>query len=642
MAFNSDITPGAPPLLWSDVHEAFIKVNENFDILVATIGNGSGLTPLNFETLDTSVSPSADQTYQLGDQLHRWKSVHTGVWSEVPGSELNGLWAGAAHIKGYQSVDENNNSIWIVDLPLGSKVNGNLIIDPDKTFFKSAQVDNELRIEANEFSDTLNLLSGNGIQLLVDSSSESIEFINNGVLSVLSGNGIIVNSTTGNITITNDGVRSLQSTTALPSGRATGAGINISATKGDNVRITNTGVLNLTAGNSAINISSDPATGIFDISYVAGVLAPVSGFTTITISGDLSENSLQSDSTADTLTFAPGYGIILTNNPTTDTMTIALNQRIDIIGSVFGDNSTKIVDAVENKVYADFFGNLTGNVVGNVTGNLLGGVTGNVTGNVFGDVKGSVFADDSSLLVDGVGGILPAARVSGTFVTISTDDKVRINGNTSTLQGLIFGTQSEISSVLGQISSLNGILFAPPYGGNPIPGPNPSIQSQINFLNLQLPNLYNTLGTYSFYLSDPSGEISYNAETAEIRMDKTLSVPRILSFLTGDVKGSVFGDDSSILVDSVSGVLRGTLIGNVTGNVNGTVTGNVFTTLIDSADSSAITVTPAVVFSSQVNVEGTLSVNDGITGYISLNDLKSVVAASSSFADFQTRIAALV
>jgi hypothetical protein len=42
----------------------------------------------------------------------------------------------------------------------------------------------------------------------------------------------------------------------------------------------------------------------------------------------------------------------------------------------------------------------------------------------------------------------------------------------------------------------------------------------------------------------------------------------------GDMKGSVFGFDSSVLVDAVDGVLRGTLIGALTGNVTGNVTGN--------------------------------------------------------------------
>jgi hypothetical protein len=41
-------------------------------------------------------------------------------------------------------------------------------------------------------------------------------------------------------------------------------------------------------------------------------------------------------------------------------------------------------------------------------------------------------------------------------------------------------------------------------------------------------------------------------------------------------------------------------------------TGNIFTNLIDSADSSAITVTPAVIFSSDVVVENELTINTGI------------------------------
>lgn len=77
------------------------------------------------------------------------------------------------------------------------------------------------------------------------------------------------------------------------------------------------------------------------------------------------------------------------------------------------------------------------------------------------------------------------------------------------------------------------------------------------------------------------------------------------------VKGSVFADDSTLLVDAVNGVITAPLIGNVTGNVTGNltgnvtgnVTGNIFTTLIDSADSSAINVTPAVIFNSDVTVE---------------------------------------
>jgi hypothetical protein len=75
MPFNQNITPGAPPLLWSDVNEAFTLINENFDILVATIGNGSGLTPVDFTSLDTSVTPTTDDLRDLGDTTHKWGAV---------------------------------------------------------------------------------------------------------------------------------------------------------------------------------------------------------------------------------------------------------------------------------------------------------------------------------------------------------------------------------------------------------------------------------------------------------------------------------------------------------------------------------------------------------------------------------------
>src|SRR6056300_265288 len=42
-----------------------------------------------------------------------------------------------------------------------------------------------------------------------------------------------------------------------------------------------------------------------------------------------------------------------------------------------------------------------------------------------------------------------------------------------------------------------------------------------------------------------------------------------------DIKGSVFADDSTVLVDAVNGSLNGNLTGNVTGDVTGNLTGNV-------------------------------------------------------------------
>jgi hypothetical protein len=67
----------------------------------------------------------------------------------------------------------------------------------------------------------------------------------------------------------------------------------------------------------------------------------------------------------------------------------------DFKGSVYADDSSLLVDAVDRKFFGD--------------------VEGNITGSVIGDIKGSIYADDSTLLVDAVSGTIPATVLTGTF-----------------------------------------------------------------------------------------------------------------------------------------------------------------------------------------------------------------------------------
>jgi len=360
MAFNTNITPGRPPLMWSDVYDAFTLINENFDILVATVGDGSGLTPINFETLDTGVKPTTSNLYELGDITHAWKSVYVGPYSDA--NPANGVWLGSAQIKGISGT---------VELPAGSTVNGNLIIDPDKTFFKEIQVNNDLSIVATQFSDSFKLLSGAGVGLTVSSGADSIEIANTGIISVTAGDGISATTVSGATTVTNSGVRSLQSIISLPAGRTAGAGININGTTGDNIRITNTGVISISSG-VGITVSADVATGDVTITNSAPA---VNSFTQIQVDGD-TINRLQADAVNDVLNIDGGQGITLSKTVGTDTLTIAVNPVFDLKGSVFGDDSTIIVNAIDRVVTAagGFIGNLTGNVTGSVTGSLTGTV----------------------------------------------------------------------------------------------------------------------------------------------------------------------------------------------------------------------------------------------------------------------------
>jgi hypothetical protein len=113
------------------------------------------------------------------------------------------------------------------------------------------------------------------------------------------------------------------------------------------------------------------------------------------------------------------------------------------------------------------------------------------------------------------------------------------------------------------------------------------------------------------------------------RIDATVDLSNYTGTLKADsFKGSVVGDDSTILVDALNGTFNGDLTGNVTGNVignvtgdvlgnvTGVVTGNVFTNLIDSADSSTIRITPLTIFDSDVTVENELNVSKIVIGNV--------------------------
>ena len=96
-----------------------------------------------------------------------------------------------------------------------------------------------------------------------------------------------------------------------------------------------------------------------------------------------------------------------------------------------------------------FLGNLTGNVTGDLTGN----VTGNVTGYHTGDVKGSVFADDSTILVDGIAGVL-RGELQG---TLNTGDLVI---STNTISTATTGDNIELSPASGGVVNTSAILRA--------------------------------------------------------------------------------------------------------------------------------------------------------------------------------------
>lgn len=174
----------------------------------------------------------------------------------------------------------------------------------------------------------------------------------------------------------------------------------------------------------------------------------------------------------------------------------------------------------------------------------------------------------------------------------------------------------------------------------------------------------------SYAYNDPGNSISSTVNLSSYTGSITASGTITANGFNGWLEGNVFANDSTLLVDAgngripaevVSGTFTGTVVGNAStasvasavtltatnttdaahyltfvdtatgdetlrtdtglsynpntniltagtfsGNLTGSVTGNVFTSTIDSADSSAITFTPAVIFSSDVTVQNEL------------------------------------
>jgi hypothetical protein len=139
--------------------------------------------------------------------------------------------------------------------------------------------------------------------------------------------------------------------------------------------------------------------------------------------------------------------------------------------------------------------------------------------------------------------------------------------------------------------------------------------------------------------------IYLNGTRLEVDVDGNLLIGGQEPKNVTDIQGSVFADDSTLLVDAVNGKIVGPVeastitsssyveAGSVNANVFGVKTVGSFINLGTNA-SSVNVVTNIDMLNNTIN-------NATVSGYISVADLKTVVAASLDFEEFQTRIAAL-
>ena len=248
-------------------------------------------------------------------------------------------------------------------------------------------------------------------------------------------------------------------------------------------------------------------------------------------------------------------------------------------GTTLGGNLVSGMNDLLEDVTPQLGGNLDMNSK-NITGNGNINITGSVTAtNFVGDYKGSIVGDDSTILVDAVNSKIILSNNS------IKDLSDVATGTPSTNQLLAWGgaNWAPTSSV-----SLSGITMS----GN------------INANSNTITNLNGlTMG---------SGALNMN--TQAITNVTTITAATVnATAIDGDLSGSVFADNSTLLVDAVNGqisasIVKGTFSGAVNGTLDGELTGSVYsddsTILVDGILSKLVgTVDNALVQTKQVTVK---------------------------------------
>ncbi len=179
-----------------------------------------------------------------------------------------------------------------------------------------------------------------------------------------------------------------------------------------------------------------------------------------------------------------------------------------------------------------------------------------------GDITGSVFADDSTLLVDGVNSTLNSSAL--TKPISFADDERAIFGTGDDLQIYHNGTDSYIDDVgTGSIFIRSGTTYFQNAGGTKTSIQTNAGAGQTLYFNnnIKFETTTNGVTVTGAVTGDLIGDVTGNV-TGDL-------VGNSSGYHTGDMTGSVFADDSTLLVDAVNAQFVGTLVGNVIGDIEG-------------------------------------------------------------------------
>lgn len=169
-----------------------------------------------------------------------------------------------------------------------------------------------------------------------------------------------------------------------------------------------------------------------------------------------------------------------------------------------------------------------------------GGVTGDLIGNVTGDVKGSVFGDDSSAIIDAINGTINGDLTGNVVGNVTGNiDASALTVGGSTASSITIGNSSSTTTVEGTIQFTNALI-----ANNLTADDSITITTDGNTTGEAI-----SIG--------PGGSNTFvNLTATNIRFFGNITnTINATAGIVGDIKGSVVADDSTILVDAVNGVI---------------------------------------------------------------------------------------
>ena len=283
-----------------------------------------------------------------------------------------------------------------------------------------------------------------------------------------------------------------------------------------------------------LDVNGNDITGTGDISITGDITA---------ISGTINANSFIGNLTGN-----------VTGNLTGDvTGSVVGNVTGNLTGNVVGNLDGTTVSATTVTAST-----LNGNLTGNVTGNLTGAIT--ATGVLDGDFIGSVFGDDSSLLVDGIIG-----QVKGDFIDGKIeipDNGLALEYNSST------DPYGLVSFAGNQNKRMQLDLIRKNFGGTIGSGDDLAsidiVADDTSGYQRVFRSFYRRNGVFMFhnstgtYVADDvitllEGKIGLGTGTPAQKLDIVGNAVVSGEVEAGSFKGTFVADDSTILVDGVAG-----------------------------------------------------------------------------------------